>query len=277
MIQRRDGRRRRRIYAGAAGAGAGYTAARMASDWRRAGYPGARTAYKVAKGFFDSNARTGGNTKYMLPGAAKYFDTNGEAHTVQLTREIANFEEAAGNGGFGVDWLKIPDDANASSRSGNHIWITSIYIKLDLVFRPEHSTDANQTFQNCKVTLYLVEDNQCNGSHAGATDVWDDNDLGFNIANLENAERFNILGKKSIALRDIASSTGIAVISHATKDIYFNLGKTGKEIVYKGSTGGIGERTRRNLCLFAAVDNQFTNGIANVCSMRYKIRVRFRG
>lgn len=275
MVRRNERLNRYRARAPTGQRVARYTAA-AAAEWARRGYPGAREAYNY---FTDS--RTSGNTKYMLPGAAKYFDLDGSSQTLQLTKELTSLEGPGGGGvGYNQKWLEIPDDANANSRSGNHIWVTSIYFKFDIIMKWNAIT-AGQQFQHCSMYVYLVEDLQCNGTHAQADDVWDTKKIPYNIANLENSERFNILGKKKYSVQDMQGSVrSVTTDDKHTKlstDCYFDLGKKGKEIIYKGSTGGIGERTKRNLILFLGCDNQFTNGSLDMFSVRFKSRVRFRG
>jgi len=154
----------------------------------------------------------------------------------------------------------VPQGATASTRIGRVINVRSVWIRGDILFSPGTSTAGSTN-----ISIYLVLDRQCNGAAASATDVFTSVIFTRAMPNLENTDRFKILGKWIYALNTRAGVKGdfATVVRHFEKRIECNI-----PIEYSGATGALTEIRSNNLFLMASCylsdDSTAFNGNARI-------------
>lgn len=125
---------------------------------------------------------------------------------------------------------------------------------------------------NTQCLLYLVQDRQCNGAAAGATDVMTGTDFGQALPNVPNAYRFKIL--KTIPLNFNATAGVTTAYNNMAilVDEYISFKKP-VWIRYTASSGAITDVTGNNFFLLAG---GFVSG-DDIVSFVGTARLRFTG
>ncbi len=165
-------------------------------------------------------------------GEEKFFDT-ANSFTVDLTAEVP----ATGQLNL------VPQGVTESTRVGRKIWVQSISMRGVAVYDPAATNNSTTD-----VVLMVVQDTQCNGAAAAATDVMEGN-LATTFGNLANQGRFKILKR---FVMNLASGAGVDG-AYGTKSRNYEWHKNCNiPIEFDSTTGVLTEVTSNNLFLLAS-------------------------
>lgn len=137
----------------------------------------------------------------------------------------------------------IPQGDTESTRDGYKVLVKSIAIKAFVQLVPGAAALASAT-----AYIYLVQDTQCNGAAAAATDVLTSASFPLAHSNVQNAGRFRILKKWTMDFNPGASNGGTYNTCSRHIDFYKRLDVP---ISFNGATGAITEIKSNNLFLLA--------------------------
>lgn len=198
--------------------------------------------------------RTGGFYRKMSQGGQefKFFDTS-LAFTVDATGEVPATGQLS----------LIPQGDTESSRDGRKVNVTSILLKGRMTFTPAAAATASGV-----TYMYLVQDTQCNGAAAAATDVLTSTSFSVAIRNLGNSERFKILKKWTYDWNSMAGAT--TAYNNQNKHFEFYK-KCNIPLIFSGTTGAITEIRSNNIFLLAGSTNSIDDlvDVQGVCRLRF--------
>lgn len=201
------------------------------------------------KKFYQRNYRRGESDEEL-----KFFDT-----AVDFNFDATGEVPATGQ------LALIPQGDTEATRDGRKAVVKSIGFKGDIIYTPGASTVGS-----VHVTLYIVQDMQCNGAAAAVTDVMTNATLFKNYLNLSNSGRFKILKKWNEVLTCPAGTS--AAYNTQTRYIEW-FQKCSIPLEFSGATGAITELKSNNIFLMAG-----TNGTEDdVAVFTGKCRLRFVG
>jgi len=217
---------------------------------------GGSVAFKTSSGLRTYKFGTAPSNKASKE-EKKFFDT-----AVAFTfPTVASCSTSGATGNIHI----VPQGDTESSREGRKIEIKSIQIRGTFSLAP--GADANGI---SIAYLVLIMDTQCNGANPAITDVFTSNNMGSNMVNLSNDNRFRILKRFCVTLGSQAGVT-TAYNQNAMPLEYYM--KCNIPITYDNTaTTGAITTTRQNSIFFAqgsAIDNQIT--------FDGTVRIRFTG
>lgn len=157
----------------------------------------------------------------------------------------------------------IPQGTTESTRIGKKVNLTSILIQAGISYSPGASATAPAL-----VYMWLVQDKQCNGAAASATDVLTGSGFAAAVHNLSNSDRFRTLKKWVIEFNPGAG------VTTAWADMRQNLtwyGKCDIPIDFgPGAGGAITDQKSNNVFLLAGC-----NGADDLVTVTGTARVRY--
>jgi len=163
----------------------------------------------------------------------KFFDTS-HSYLLDTTAEVPTSGQLC----------LIPQGVTESTRVGRKCTITSIQGKWVLRLVPAASATAGGVY-----AIYLVQDMQCNGAAAAASDVFDGADPILQHRFLANSSRFKVLKKFTGVLSPKAGVS--TAYNHDFKYINFYK-KCNIPLEFSNTTGAITELRSNNIFLVAA-------------------------
>lgn len=220
--------------------------------------PAARQVVAVVPGY---TRRVGNYGRYgvsarqagLLP-EKKFFDT-----TLSFSFDATGEVPATGQ------LALIPQGDTESTRDGRKAVIESIQIRASVVASPTTATTFASTAH-----LYLVQDTQCNGAAAAATDVFTSTNFGQAMLNLNNSGRFRILKHWQ---HTFVPGAGVAAAYNQTRKQIEIFQKCNIPVDWSSTTGAITEIRSNNIFLLAGTANDSDDDIA----LSGQCRLRFRG
>jgi len=147
----------------------------------------------------------------------------------------------------------VAQGVGPSVRVGRKCVVVSMQYYLTLSV-PGFSLD-NTGFIGDKVTLWIIQDRQCNGALAGIDDVFRNvgTPISMRFRNLANSQRFRILKRCEYVLKNSYEVTGVAFGGLYVRDSGFiNLNIP---FEFSGSTGSISEIKTNNLFMLISTDS----------------------
>lgn len=145
----------------------------------------------------------------------------------------------------------IPQGTTESTRIGRKVVVKSIQARL-------RCTNTDATAPLSMVTVWLVQDTQCNGAAATFSDVFTTGDP-QGLRKLVNVERFRILKRWDVKLQAQAGVSGAYEADIAFFDCFI---KCNIPLEFNGATGAITEIKSNNIFLLAG--SLITDDIAAV-------------
>lgn len=216
-------------------------------------YKKARTAsYRAPK----TSRYTGRYGRFSGPGGElKFFDT-------QVNFPVDNTPEVPSTGQL----VLIPQGVTESTRVGARCCIKSIQFNGIATLIP--STSA---ISAVAASVMLVQDTQCNGAAATATQVYDaPNSLVQSVRNLENSARFKVLKRWDMTFNPSAGVSAAYNDSVRRFDYYT---RCNIPLEFSSTTGAITELKSNNLFLIAGSQGNGSDDtvtIAATCRVRYE-------
>lgn len=183
----------------------------------------------------------------------KFFDTT-LSFTIDATGEVP----ATGQ------LTLIPQGDTESTRDGRKATIKSVQIRGNFEFVPAAAATADTV-----AFLYLIQDSQCNGAAAAATDVFTSATFHSNFINLNNSGRFRILKKWVVPMMPGAGAT--TAYNNVIKQIEF-FKSCNIPVDWSAATGAITEIKSNNLFLMAG-----SSGSDDTITFSGNCRLRFVG
>lgn len=194
---------------------------------------GAKKQQKVWKAEVKSRGRfasgSGPELKFFDTANTFTFDSTGE---VPATGQLSLIRQGAGE----------------SQRIGRKCVVKSIFIRGRVTLTPGAGAVAATT-----VYLYVVQDTQCNGAAAGATDVLTSTAFNSAFRNLDNSERFKILKRFTVTLNVTAGVT--TAYNNMTQAIEW-YGKCSIPLEFGADTGAVSDLRTNNIFFLAGSDGQ---------------------
>lgn len=148
-----------------------------------------------------------------------------------------------------------------SSRIGRYIALRGLEISAEITFVPGAGTTPSDVFH-----LYIILDTQANGAYPIATDMWSVTTAGYQIRNLDNAQRFRTLRHYVVNLASTAGVSGAYGSKTVNFERYIKLPNI--LVDYAANTGVIGEIKANNLIMGYGSSN-------GLCSLVGTARVRY--
>lgn len=219
-----------------------------------------RAVAKVVPGF---TRRVGNYGRYgrnaysagMMP-EKKFFDT-ALSFTFDSTGEVP----ATGQ------LTLIPQGDTESTRDGRKAEIESVQIRAQLIFTPGAGASAAAADET---HLYLIQDTQCNGAAAAATDVFTGTNFATAMLNLNNSGRFRIL-KHWCHTWNVGAGVTTAYANVSKQLEFYKRVKI--PVDWSSTTGAITEIRSNNIFLMAGSGL----GTDDTISLTGNARLRFRG
>jgi len=218
---------------------------------------GGRSAKSMPnKRFKPGYSRTGGfYGRFAGANAEKKFWDVSHSYAIDTTAEVPSTGQLC----------LIPQGVTESTRVGRKCTITSIQGKWALRLVPAASATVGGVY-----VIYLVQDMQCNGAAAAASDVFDGADPILQHRFLANSSRFKVLKKFTGTMSPTAGVSG--AFNHAYKYIQFYK-KCNIPLEYSNTTGAITEIRSNNIFLVAAAGGGGT--IDDLINVTGYTRLRF--
>lgn len=157
----------------------------------------------------------------------------------------------------------IPQGVTESTRVGRVCQIKSLQMKIQCTYVPGVDTNGVGVMY-----LYLVQDKQCNGAAAAATDVLTSTDYKTAMINMSNSQRFRILRRWEYTFQ---SGAGVQTAFGRDVKVINEYVKMNLPLEFSSTTGAITEIKSNNLFLLAGSD-AVTDDSINVAGT---VRVRF--
>jgi len=184
---------------------------------------------------------------------AKFWDTV-HGYTIDNTSEVPTSGQLS----------LVPQGNTESSCVGRKYTVTSIQGKWVLRLVPAATSPVGSCY-----AIYLIQDTQCNGAAATASDVFaQSGNCVLGHRNLANSGRFKILKKWTGSLAPLAGATG--AYNNAYKYIEFYK-KCNIPIEFSGTGGALTDNRSNNLFLIAGAEGQ-ADDLINVSGTT---RIRF--
>jgi len=161
--------------------------------------------------------------------------------------------------------VHIAQGAAANQRIGRSVVVKSVSGRIGFLLTPAAAATAAGT-----VYVFVVQDTQCNGASAGATDVFTTADAGTCLLNLFNAQRFKILKRLAVPLVPKAGIT--AQYNNDYKSVSFYKA-VNIPVEYSSTGGDITEIRSNSIFLLAGVSG--TASMDDIVTMNGNIRVRY--
>lgn len=194
--------------------------------------------------FYGRKATRGAELKFFDTALAFSFDLTGE---VPATGQL----------------VLIPQGVTESTRVGRKCVVQSITMRGVSLLQPAAAAQTATT-----VVMMLVQDRQCNGAAAGATDVMTSTNFTSAFRNLSNSSRFKILKKWRWNYNPAA---GISTAFSNTIKSFDWSRKLNVPLEFSSTTGAITELKSNNLFLLAGADGNSDD----LVTVQGNCRVRF--
>lgn len=272
---------------------AAYNTARFAQGVYRAGsnyFKSARSGSRRVSTIAKTNRRTEG----LLGLTVKYTDSwyIGDVAVSDPIPQLIPMDSLFS--GTCVHLTPISQGSGETERVGKTAYLKSMNIKWALTTDGGAITGAtsflaNQHAGQCTATLFIVEDNQCNGASPANSAVFENPNgsvylSGVPNINLEYRERFRIIKTQTIrytpTITNYYRSTGAvyeSVVGRWTKtgSTFINFGKPVKQ-TYDNTGSGNSSVTNKAYYAYLAMPIEYNPPSANVV-LQVKCRTRFTG
>jgi len=156
----------------------------------------------------------------------------------------------------------VPIGTGPSERIGRKITIKSIHLKGEAYMFSSSATSLDEAASTI-VRIFIVQDTQCNGSSALATDIWTTAKPSQNQINMENSSRFRVLKKIVLVLKSPFWDAA-ALKSGAVTMPFEHYMKCDIPLEYSGTTGVVSELRSNHVQVWvSSSENAFTSVIGS--------------